>query len=202
MARINKNPYPSIKKDQLNHPIVFVVDMVNGFIKEGALHDGKIMDVVEPIQSLLEEYNSIFVCDNHPEDAREFQAYPKHCVIGTSEAQVIDELQKYNKNQIEKNSTNTFFSPGFQDFLEEDFYQYDDYIITGCCTDLCILQFALSFHSWLNQNDYNDKRIIIPVDCVETYHIDGNHDAGQWNEMALENMATNGIQIVSRIEGE
>lgn len=203
MARGNKIEYPAMQADELRRPVLFVVDMVNGFIKEGALHDKEILSIAKPIETLLKglDAESIFVCDNHPEDAREFQAYPSHCVLGTSEAQVIDELKPWIRHEIPKNSTNTFMSPGFQEFLEDAIEQYDDFIITGCCTDLCILQFALSFQGWLNQNNYHQKRIIIPVDCVETYHIEGVHDASQWNEMALANMNTNGIKVVSTIEG-
>ena len=197
MAKLHS--YPVLKNSELKKPIVFVVDMVNGFIYEGALHDARILKIVSPIQSLLEKYESIFVCDKHPENAREFQAYPNHCLIGTKESEVIDELQVFNHNQMDKNSTNTFFSPAFQEFLETEFYKYDDYIIVGCCTDLCILQFALSFQGWLNQNDYKEKRIIVPVDCVETYHMD-THPADKWNDFALENMHTNGITVVERIE--
>lgn len=203
MARLKKNDYPSLSKDQLKNPILFVVDMVNGFVKEGALHDTAIAQAAKPIQTLIEMLDcpSIFVCDCHPEDAREFQSYPQHCVMGTSEAEVIDELKPLIKREIPKNSTNTFFAPDFQTFLEQEANRYNDFIITGCCTDICIMQFALSFQGWMNQNDKTDQRIIVPVDCVDTYHIDGVHDANDWNEMSLSTMHSNGIQVVSTIGG-
>ena len=33
--------------------LLFVVDMVNGFVKEGSMHDAKIMDIVEVISRVF-----------------------------------------------------------------------------------------------------------------------------------------------------
>ena len=201
MARNIEHNYPVLKADTLKDPVIFVVDMVNGFIFEGALHDEAIHDITPNIQSLMEslECRNVFVCDSHPPKTREFDAYPAHCVIGTSEAEVIDDLRPYIKWMIHKNSTNTFTAPEFQSFLEQEMNRYRDIIITGCCTDLCILQFALSLQAWLNEHNKTKMRIIVPADCVETYHIEGVHDAGYWNDVALENMRINGIDVVSKI---
>lgn len=202
MARLEKNQYETIQANELKNPVVFVVDMINGFVKEGALADPKIMDIVENQKALMDclGCRNVFVCDSHPPKTREFQSYPPHCVIGTKEAEIISELNPYIKEIIRKNSTNTFMAPGFETFVAEKLHFYNDIIIVGCCTDLCILQFALSLQGWLNEHNKVDQRIIVPVDCVETYHIDQVHDAYFWNDVALQNMAINGIKIVSRIE--
>lgn len=206
MARVQQaflDRYPTIHASTLSHPIVFVVDMINGFIKEGALHDEAILDCVKPIQTILQNLmiRSIFIADAHPPKTREFLSYPSHCVIGTSESEVIDELAPYIESLIHKNSTNTFTAPEFQEFLEEDLYLYDDIIITGCCSDICILQFALCLNAWLNEHNEEKKRILIPIDCIDTYHIEGVHDAVMSNEFSIANMAANGIHIVQHIEG-
>lgn len=200
MARLEKNTYPPLRISDVQDSIVFVVDMVNGFIKEGALHDEAIMSVAFNIQKLLSTLSCrcVFVADHHPPQTREFLSYPPHCVMDTSESEVIDELQPYIQTLLYKNSTNTFVSPDFQAFLPE-IDAYKDIIITGCCTDLCILQFALSLNSWLNEQNKMDHRILLPVDCVETYHMPDVHDAKSWNAFALENMAANGIYCVSQI---
>lgn len=202
MARLNQNEYTSIQTSKINNPVVFVVDMVNGFTKEGALSDIKIMDIVKAQKKLMDTLScrNVFVCDTHPPKTREFEAYPAHCMVGTSEAEVVDELKDYIKMIIHKNSTNTFMAPEFSEFLKNDLDNYNDIIITGCCTDLCILQFALSLQGYLNEHNMCKHRIIIPVDCVETYHIDQVHDAYFWNDVSLKNMAANGITIVSKIE--
>ncbi|MDO4466142.1 MAG: isochorismatase family cysteine hydrolase [Bacillota bacterium] len=202
MARLEKDIYSTIPADSLKNPVVFVVDMVNGFCKEGDLHDKAILDIVDAQKELMDalECRNVFVCDNHPPRTREFESYPKHCVIGTSEAQVIEELQPYIKRHIPKNSTNTFHAQGFQEFLKEEMDRYNDIVVVGCCTDLCILQFVLSLQSYLNEHNMVNHSIVVPVDCVETYHIEGVHDAALWNKMALENMRINGVNVVSHIK--
>ena len=35
MARLEKNNYKSIQKNELNDPVVFVVDMIKGFVNIG-----------------------------------------------------------------------------------------------------------------------------------------------------------------------
>lgn len=202
MARRSIHEAESLNIDQLKKPVIFVIDMVNGFVSEGALADKAIAQISKPIQDLIEslKVRTIFVCDAHNEKAKEFQSYPIHCLKGSQESQVMDELAAYNQEQIDKNSTNTFMAPGFQKILPDLLANYTDFIITGCCTDLCILQFALSLQSYLNEIDRGANRIIIPENCVDTYQIDQVHEAKDWNEAAIQNMKQNGILVVSRIE--
>ncbi len=200
MANLKKHNFLEMQASSLKDPVIFVVDMIRGFIQEGALHDKRIENIVPSIENLLHilKCPSIFVLDQHSTDAREFQSYPLHCVQGTSEAKIIDALRPYAKKCFVKNSTNTFMCPDFQSFLST-IDEYRDIVITGCCTDLCILQFALSLNAWLNEHDKKEHRVILPIDCVETYDIPSVHDANFWNEFAIENMACNGIMCVSQI---
>lgn len=205
MARVSEaflKQYESMQYEQLKNPIVFVVDMINGFVFEGALHDEAINDITKNIKTVLEESQcrSIFIADAHPPKTREFISYPSHCVIGTKESEVIEELVPYIHELFHKNSTNTFTSPDFQAFLKERIEDYQDIIITGCCSDICILQFALCLNAWLNEHNKEDHRLIIPMDCVETFHIEGVHDAYSTNEFSIANMAANGICVVSQLK--
>ena len=203
MARLKNNLYKPMNVDELKDPVVFVVDMVNGFVKEGALADPAIMSIAEGQKKLMDqlECRNVFVCDTHPPKTREFLSYPQHCMIGTKEAEVIDELKDHIKRIIHKNSTNTFVAPEFQEFLQDECSRYKDLIIVGCCTDLCILQFALSLQSYLNEHNRCEQRVIVPANLVETYHVEDIHDAYFWNDVSLKNMAANGILVVSEIRG-
>ena len=204
MARLHetKQCYSSLSKSSLQHPILFVIDMINGFVRRGALHDPAIAEAAQPIKDLIEllECRTVFVADSHPPKTREFLSYPAHCVIGSGEDEVIDELKPYIHQLIRKNSTNTFFAPDFQDFLNEELRNYREIILTGCCTDICVMQFALTLNAWLNEHNVNDVRIIVVSDCVETYHIDEVHDAYEMNAFALQTMKGNGIEIAGSIE--
>ena len=47
-------------------------------------------------------------------------------------------------------------APEFEEFLNSDLKYYRDIIVTGCCTDLCVLHFVLSLNTWLNEHNMND----------------------------------------------
>ena len=207
MARVNEQfleAYEPLSMKELKDPIIFVVDMIEGFVHEGALHDEAINAVTVHIEALIKDAQQrvIFIADSHPPKTREFNSYPTHCVIGTTESEVIQELKPHVQELMRKNSTNTFTGPDFQSFLTERMDSYRDIVITGCCTDICILQFALCLNAWLNEHNKTDQRIIIPLSCVDTYHIEGVHDAVSCNEFSIRNMEANGICIVSSLERE
>lgn len=199
----NHLAYPeSINLAELR-PQIFVIDMINGFCKKGALADSEIMNIVDPIIDLLDhcDPNDVtFIADTHQEGDLEFKAFPPHCLKGSEEAEIIDELKAYVKTPIlEKSTTNAFhelIKPNHQNLLERK--ESDSYILVGCCTDICVLQFALSLRTWLNAVE-QDKRILIPRNCIETYH-SPVHDAAHKNEEACALMKEAGIEIIDRIE--
>lgn len=200
MAKVSCNYITKIKEmkyEQLSQPIVFVVDMINGFVKEGSLSDVAIMDIVPAIKTLLDGVHpSYFICDAHDLNAREFASYPLHCIKNTEESEVIDELKGYAKNKIFKNSTNAFHSEKVQAMLQNDLSLYRDIIIVGCCSDICIMQFALSLNTYLNEHELKEKRVIVPINMIETFHIEGVHDSMKWNEVACDLMLANAIEVV------
>lgn len=200
MAQVSCNYMEKINMmslDELKKPIVFVVDMINGFAKEGALADKRILEIVPEIKNLLDHVRpSVFICDSHDLDAREFDAFPVHCIKNTSESQVIDELKPYVKRIVNKNSTNAFFADEIKKIIKNELEQYSDIVMVGCCSDICVMQFALCMNTYLNQNQMCDKRVIVPINMIETYHIDGVHNNMKWNEVACDIMITNAIKVV------
>lgn len=168
---------------------LFVVDMINGFIKEGAMHDEKIMSIVPAIIELCRAHEDrYFIQDTHEKDAIEFKSFPLHCVKDTSESEIIDELKPYVKETIQKNSTNTFHVLD-KKMLED----YDSFVIVGCCSDICVMQFALSLKTYLNQMNM-DKKVCVPLNCIATYDAP-LHSAEEYHKMALNIMAQSGIII-------
>ncbi len=208
MARVTtgfSDKYEIKSYDASKRAMVVVVDMVNGFVKQGALHDIAIMDITPNIISLLDKYQAaqrVFFRDCHKKDSVEFKSFPEHCLDGDIESEIIDELQDYSKKStvIKKNSTNGFATREFMDILDKEINNIDEFIVVGCCTDICVLQFCLGLNSYLNERDIAGKSIIVPIDCNETYHIDGIHDAVACNEYSFMNLAGNGVKIVSTIK--
>ncbi|MFV0380210.1 MAG: isochorismatase family cysteine hydrolase [Anaerorhabdus sp.] len=182
---------------------IVVVDMVNGFVKEGALSDPGILKIVPAIKNILDKAvdngsTIINFQDSHEENSKEFEVFPKHCIKGTYESLLIDELIQYEDKMItlKKNSTNGFMQPEFLNIFNN--LDCKKYIIVGCCTDICVLQFALSLKGYVNQNNL-DIEVIVIEDAVDTFETDG-HLRSECNANSLNILKGAGIKILK--EGE
>ncbi|MGX9364291.1 isochorismatase family cysteine hydrolase [Mycoplasma sp. 1781] len=175
--------------------IIFVIDMLNGFCNKGKMASIHINNLIPKIEKYLfknKNEKMLFVCDSHKENDVEMQSYPLHCLEETWEAEIVDELKPYVTDVIKKNSTNAFFAfvkSGLIDLI----YKYDVFEILGCCTDICILQFALTLKTYLNFKGL-DKEIIIYKELVDTFENE-NHSRKAYHDFALELMKNSGIKI-------
>ena len=108
--------------------MLIVVDMVNGFVKEGVLHDENIADIIPRQIELIREAKTkgdliVFIKDTHDDESVEFMRFgnTKHCVRGSSESELVDELKVYENDEdtvsIEKNSTSFMESIDFRNLL-------------------------------------------------------------------------------------
>lgn len=123
------------KKEEIRR-LVIVVDMVNGFIREGNMADPGIATILPAVRRCIEDENTdavVFFRDCHPENAAEFRKFPVHCLKGTSESELVDELKEYAEDayDYEKNSTSSVFAPGFLDDLQA-MTSLEEVIICGC----------------------------------------------------------------------
>lgn len=196
---------PSLPLDELpsGETVLVIVDMINGFAREGALMSPRVEGLIPVISRLSEECGKrgmakLAFADSHSEESPEFGAYPLHCLAGTTESDVVEELKALGGYLlIPKNSTNGFLENGFQKWLADN-SNIHNFIITGDCTDICIQQFAVTLKTWFNTHN-ESSRIIIPIDSVDTYDL-GMHDADLLNAVTLFSMMGNGIELVSSIE--
>jgi len=195
---MNKEKLENIKD------LLIVVDMVNGFIRKGAMASQNIEHIIPRIEKLVKEYLDdneavAFIKDTHKMDAREFKRYPVHCVKGTEESELVDELKKYENVALvyEKNSTSAIF-PG--DLLKDlkKMKELKRIVITGCCTDICVINLAIPLQCYLDEEN-KDIEIVVPQDSVETYDAPV-HKADEWNEMAFKFMNQAGIKLVKKLE--
>lgn len=171
--------------------LTLVVDMINGFIKEGALADPKSASIVPFIISFLEKDKSerIFLVDRHTENSAEMSIYPPHC-INEIESEIIDELKHYCSRIIYKNSTEGFFA--LKNEIDLDFY--DEIIVMGVCTDICILQLVLALKGYYLEKN---KKVNIKVlrDGVSTYDA-LNHNRDEFQNFSLKLMENAGVELV------
>lgn len=199
---IDKLPDINLTDLDQKRTALVIIDMINGFAKEGALKSSRIEAIAPAIAKLSAlcdqlEIQKVAFADCHPEESPEFASYPVHCLKGSYEAEVVDEIKNIGGYElIEKNSTNGFLEEKFKMWLVKNKH-LDTFILTGDCTDICVLQFALTLKTWFNMKNIK-TRVIVPIDFVETYDL-GMHDAELMNVMALYNMIINGIEVVKAI---
>lgn len=180
--------------------LLLVIDMVNGFVKEGALADRQINNITPNIIKLIEEYinnndDIISIQEGHTQNSKEFENFPAHCILETEEAELIEELMPYRDKMklIRKNSTSGFITEDFMKYIQENKDKITEVVLTGCCTDLCVMNFAIPLKTYINEHNL-DIRVIIYKNAVETYDAP-MHNRDEYNDIAFKIMKQNGIEI-------
>ena len=179
---------------------LIVVDMVNGFVNEGVLHDKKIKQVVPNQLKLIKEAKAnndliIFIKDSHSKNAVEFARFgnTNHCLDGSRESELIDELKPFEGLEdtisIKKNSTSFMETPMFRELLlkEKNLETFD---VVGCCTDICVTNGVLGLANYLDEN--NRKHIInVYLDAVATYNEEERSDYVEASKILLKQQGIN-----------
>lgn len=179
--------------------VIIIVDMINGFCKEGALYSPRIGKLIEPIQKFLIGANKAGVkdiaalCDSHMEDSKEFNAFPPHAIVGTTEAQLVSEIASlpFDIDVILKYSMVAWFDASL--YLENS-HGTKNIVVVGNCTDMCIYHNAMYFRFTANKYG-DDVRVIVPSNLVDTYDAP-NHDANFMNDTFLYHMNLCGVEVV------
>jgi nicotinamidase-related amidase len=143
---------------------VIVTDMLRCFMEPGySLYVGdKAREIIPNVQKLLEQELArgskiFFICDHHDPDDLEFKMFPRHCVAGTPEAEVIPELSKYPGQIVPKKRYSGFFNTDLDARLKE--LRPDKIIICGVLTNICVM------HTTADARN-RDYAVEVPVDCV------------------------------------
>lgn len=193
----------SISKLDCKTTMAVFVDIINGFINEGAMASERVGDIIPHNARLLKMCNEKNIltaafADCHEKNAAEFASFPPHCVKDTRESEIVDELKEQGGYiLIPKNSTNGFNEQKFRDLIECH-PEICTFIVTGDCTDICVLQFCLALKTYFTAQD-KQIRIIIPISCVETYDAPF-HSSDFANLAAYKLLKDSGITFVSGIE--
>ena len=120
--------------------------MLNGFFVEGnPLDCGEVARRTIPfVKAKIEEFEKngdlvVFLTDAHDPDDKEFRAFPPHCVRGTKEAEVIEELKEHAKRHmiVPKTRYSGFHGTILGQVLSEANPERVD--VVGVCTNICVL---------------------------------------------------------------
>lgn len=187
---------------EYKNTILIIVDMINGFVNTGIFSNPRNRIINHKISIFSQKCDDFGIkklafADAHDFNSTEFLSYPQHCIKGSYESEITDEIKSVgNYTLINKNSTNGFLEPEFKIWLEQH-KNVDTFILVGNCTDICVLQMALSLKAEFNRLNKNSN-IIIPMNMVETYDNE-EHSAELMNLIMLYNLSINGIKIVKEI---
>ena len=191
-----------MKTDNLKEirELLVVVDMVNGFVKEGSLATPSIMRIVPRIEKLLnyyleKEFGGIaIVRDSHSKNAVEFNVYGSHCIEGTKESELIDELKFVEPYALTylKNSTNLVFAKNFMNDLSK-MENLERIGFTGCLSEVCVENGAISTRNLLDEWNRNTE-VGVYSDAIDTYDAE-NHQSDLITKDALNRMNRNGVKI-------
>lgn len=193
-----------VKNLEVYKGMLIVVDMVNGFVREGVLHDKKIADVIPRQIELIKEAKArgdliVFIKDTHEDEAVEFKRFgnTKHCVRGTSEANLVDEFLEYEDDEdtisIEKNSTSYMEAPKFRELIGS-LTNLERVDVVGCCTDICDFNGTMGLANYFDQHNRNVE-INVHTDAVATYAEDARKN---YVDAAYLLMEQQGIQLVKK----
>lgn len=186
--------------------LLVVVDMVNGFIRNGALADQSVGHIIPRQVEMIEDFirrkqGVLFINDTHTDDSIEFKYFPPHCIKGSGEEELVDELKPYEDYamKIEKNSTSAIFAGGFLKLIDE-MINLKRVIGVGCESDICVPNLFIPLKNYFNEHN-RDVDVIVCEDAVETYDAPF-HDRTKYHEASLLLMNQAGIKLVKTYKGE
>lgn len=200
----------NVKNLKVYKKVLIVVDMVNGFVREGVLADKHIEGTIENQKNLIKKYKEeggliIFIKDTHTKDSVEHDRFngAYHCLEGTKEAELIDELKPFENTEntitLEKNSTSYIWAEN-----KEESYNFVDVLnglenleeieVVGCCTDICITNGVLPM---MNYFDQKNRRVNVTLyqDAIDTFEIPGVHNRKQYEDAAYLLLKQQGAKI-------
>ncbi len=198
-----------IKNLKVYKGMLIVVDMVNGFVKKGALADTEIEKIVPRQIELIKEAKAkedlvVFIKDTHEEDSVEHNRFRdeegnivKHCVRKTGEELVIDELREFENSKdtlsILKNSTSYMEALEFR-MLVMEATNIERVDVVGCCTDICVFNGSMGLANYYDQWN-RDVDIRVHTDAIATFLEADRQDYVEASKLLMKQQ---GIQLVKK----
>ena len=150
---------------------IIVIDMLRGFLEKGnpLFCGNKSRRIIEPVRNLLIAREGkealIFLRDEHKENDPEFRVFPKHCLEGSVESEIIPELIEFRDNGIDvpKTRFSGFYNTNLDDILKKNVPLDESVIVVGVCTDICVMYTSSDLRS-------RDYEVVVPVKCVASFN--------------------------------
>ncbi len=126
--------------------VLIVIDMQKDFCyRDGSLYVKGVENIFEPTKSVIDAARGsmpiVFTQDWHRHDDSEFKIWPKHCIMNTRGAEIIDELNpKEEDYYIKKRRYSAFFGTDLDLLLRE--LKAERLYLCGVVTNICVLHTA------------------------------------------------------------
>ncbi len=178
---------------------LMVIDMQNGFLREGNLASATCLEALPAVVNEVEQAldagdHVIFTADTHEVDDKEFEVFPTHCVRGTSEAELAEELRPFlardNVHLVPKRRYSAMFETELEGILHR--YDIDKVRICGVCTDICVLHTTADLRN-------RDINVTVVADATATFDAP-EHDAAVVREQSLAHMSNILGALIERTE--
>jgi nicotinamidase/pyrazinamidase len=166
--------------------VLIVTDAQEGFTRRGNLASPECTAAIPRILRIVQEELAdgtpvIFTKDSHVENDAEFRMFPPHCIVGTEEHDLVEELRGLEPSTaavINKRRYSAFFDTGLDQVLKD--LRPDEVHICGFCTDICVLHTT----SDLRNRDYE---VVVQAEGCQTFDGPG-HDHEEVNQWALSHI--------------
>lgn len=182
--------------------VLLIIDVLNGFVREGNMADpytAHIIPELVRLANVMKERGGeiIFIKDRHKLGCKEFDRYPHHCVEGTSEAELVDELKPFEEDALvyHKNSTSAIFAPNFMNDISK-MKKLRTIIAGGLEADICDINLLIPLNNYFDEINRNVE-IIVPENIIETFD-SPTHNREEYKNMALKLMEQSGIKLVKK----
>ena len=167
---------------------LIVVDMQNGFLRHGNLASEQCLAVLPAVVGEVKAATEagqlvVFTADTHEVDDREFEIFPTHCVRGSDEAELVDELRGFldhdGTHLLVKRRYSAMFETELEGLLHR--HEIDEVRICGVCTDICVLHTTADLRN-------RDIAVTVVADATATFDAP-EHPSDGIKEQSLAHMA-------------
>jgi nicotinamidase-related amidase len=183
---------------------IIVVDLLKGFFKgdpvPAPVHADRMIRNTRPVIDAAREAGIpvFFIKDNFlPEEVgcdRHFKLFGPHCIIGTPEAEVVDELApRPGDFQIRKKRYSGFIGTRLDGILRE--LDIKTLYVTGCWTDCCVQHTVCDAF-------YNCYDVVLVEDCLSSADWSAHEYAMRYMQKYYAAKVQSSVDVVATFQRE
>jgi len=167
--------------------LLVVVDMQNGFLREGNLASDRCLAALPAVRrevdaALSDGRRVLFTADTHEVGDAEFEVFPEHCLRGSREADLVDEflplLERDDTLLVRKRRYSALHETEFVGHLHR--HGIDSVRICGVCTDICVAYTTADLRN-------HDFPVTVAASATAAFDVPG-HPGDQVQEYSLNHL--------------